>query len=347
MNKSTKFLACLSTALLLGGGGVGTYYGMRYYRLNNDHDKYVQEATLRDEEAKKKQEELENKILIEGSKIAPIKAELERLENENANLTAEKERLNSVNESLKMLVKDASSYSNLVFSYNEADKTATVRGADAGITNLEIPSLVKNNNEIFTVTSIEDEAFTMLDIQTLVIPDSVTSIGMAAFGSGKFNSVSLPKNITEIPVSCFGGCTALKSITLPEDVTSIGENAFNYCTSLTSITLPEGLTTIGDYAFSDCSGLTSLTLPSSVTSVGASAFYRSGLTSITIPASVTEIGESGLCDLTNVIFEDPNGWKVINMVGEETNLEASALSEENISQTLEKYKFCSWAKTEA
>ncbi len=69
--------------------------------------------------------------------------------------------------------------------------------------------------------------------QNSVIPNSVTSIGNAAFLD----------------------CTSLKSITIPNSVTSIGDESFTYCSSLTSITIPNSVTSIGSFAFSGCSSL--------------------------------------------------------------------------------------------
>lgn len=200
MNKSTKILAGLSTALILGGAGTATYFGVTKNNLQKDHDKYVQEATLRDEEAKKKQEELENKILIEGSKIAPIKAELERLETENANLTAEVEKLETENESLNAEiealrnsqgggtggeentdnVQDASTYTTLEFTYNEVEKTASVRGNDDSITSVEIPAKVKYNNDIYSVTEVGNFS-RYINLKSVTLPEGITTICSYAF----------------------------------------------------------------------------------------------------------------------------------------------------------------------
>ena len=158
-----------------------------------------------------------------------------------------------------------------------------------------------------------------------IIPNSVTSIGYAAFsGCIGLTSVSIPNSVTSIGRSAFSGCSGLASITITNSVTSIGQFAFNGCSGLTSITIPRSVTSIGERIFEYCSGLTSIKvesgnqfydsrndcnaiietssntliagckstiIPISVTSVGNHSFRsRSTLTSIAIPNSVTSIG---------------------------------------------------------
>ena len=100
------------------------------------------------------------------------------------------------------------------------------------------------------VKVIYREAFKNLNITSVVIPDSITSIGDYAFYE----------------------CRSLTSVTIPDSVTSIGEGAFSYCTSLTSVTIPDSVTSIDYYAFQHCTSLTSVTIPDSVTSIGSGAF---------------------------------------------------------------------------
>ena len=165
-------------------------------------------------------------------------------------------------------------------------------------------------------------------LTSIIIPDSVTSIGGDAFSNctniSKVNytgniagwcaltelvsitmqietkliiegkeitgELVIPEGVTSIGKSAFCGCSKLTSITIPDSVTIIGEEAFAYCTGLTSITIPNSVTSIEAWAFSGCKGLTSIIIPDSVTSIGESAFYGcKGLTSITIPNSVTSI----------------------------------------------------------
>ena len=74
-------------------------------------------------------------------------------------------------------------------------------------------------------------------VTDLVIPDSVTSIGYAAFAwCGSLISITIPDSVTSIGDCAFWGCDSLTSVTIPDSVTNIGGSAFSNCTSLTSIT---------------------------------------------------------------------------------------------------------------
>ena len=69
-----------------------------------------------------------------------------------------------------------------------------------------------------------------------VIPDSVTSIGSAAFGDcSNLTSVVICDSITSIGTSVFNGCTGLAAIIIPNSVTFIGFRAFEDCTSLKDV----------------------------------------------------------------------------------------------------------------
>ena len=108
---------------------------------------------------------------------------------------------------------------------------------------------------------------------SVIIPNSVTSIGSFAFASCKgLTSVTIPNSVTVIDEWAFGGCTGLTSVTIPNSVTSIGADAFHGCTALTSVTIPDSVTRIEFGVFRGCTGLTSVTIPYSVTSIGFGAF---------------------------------------------------------------------------
>ena len=110
-------------------------------------------------------------------------------------------------------------------------------------------------------------------VTSLVIPNSVTSIGNYAFSRcWNFTSVTIPNSVTSIGAWAFSSCSGLTSVTIPSSVTLIGNGAFSYCEGLTSVNIPNSVTSIGKEAFIECWQLTSVTIPNSVISIGDWAF---------------------------------------------------------------------------
>ena len=112
------------------------------------------------------------------------------------------------------------------------------------------------------------------NITSVVIPDSVTSIGSYAFYyCTSLTSVVIPDSVTSIGNYAFESCYNLTSVVIPDSVTSIGSEAFEYCRSLTSVEIPDSVTSIGNRAFSWCTSLTSVTLDNGcAASIDESAF---------------------------------------------------------------------------
>ena len=136
---------------------------------------------------------------------------------------------------------------------------------------------------------------------SFIIPNSVTSIGSAAFSDcSSLTNVTIGNNVTSIGSSAFEDCSSLTNVTIGNNVTSIGPYAFYYCTKLTNITIPNSVTSIGYSAFSDCSSLTSIEIPDSVTSIGRGAFsYCSNLISVTFKDTSTWYTTSSYDNWTN------------------------------------------------
>ena len=112
------------------------------------------------------------------------------------------------------------------------------------------PNFVYEDDILFNKDKSRIISFRNQNIESYVIPSSVTSIGKGAFT----------------------GCYSLSEIVIPSSVTSIGDGAFSFCRSLSEIVIPSSVTSIGDWAFSNCDSLSEMVIPSSVTSIGDGAF---------------------------------------------------------------------------
>jgi hypothetical protein len=182
---------------------------------------------------------------------------------------------------------------------------------------------------------IENKAYQMLELTSLEIPDSVTSIGNDAFWRNQLRgSVIIRNKVTSIGQYAFWK-NQLESVIIPDSVTSIGDYAFSN-NQLTRVIMPDrfntnehrtrifgenynirniffnkhleisqGTTIIGDGAYKKLQ-LTSVKIPDSVISIGNGAFFRNEITNVKIPDSVTSIGDNAFThnQLTDVTIPD-------------------------------------------
>lgn len=156
----------------------------------------------------------------------------------------------------------------------------------------------------------------------LVIPNSVTMIGSAAFYNTGFNgTLTMSNAVTGIGAYAFCNAQFTGALTIPSTITYIGENAFNNnrftilnynipnydeeitssydgpfsgMNSLTTLNIGNNVEVIPNNIFGQMTALTGeLIIPNSVTYIGNSAFAGDGFNgSLVIPNSVTYIGES-------------------------------------------------------
>jgi len=88
-----------------------------------------------------------------------------------------------------------------------------------------------------TLTTIASAAFQNIPLTSIVIPDSVVTLGNYQFWVDySLTSVVLPANLNTLQQYTFGQATALNSVTLPIGLASIEANAFAVNTALTSYT---------------------------------------------------------------------------------------------------------------
>ena len=176
------------------------------------------------------------------------------------------------------------------------------------------PNFVYEDDILFNKDKSRIISFRNQNIESYVIPSSVTSIGDSAFSCCRsLSEIVIPSSVTSIGDGAFYGCNSLSEIVIPSSVTSIGDSAFSSCNSLSEIVIPSSVTSIGDSAFSYCFSLSEIVIPSSVSSIGDSAFSRcDSLSEIVIPSSVASIGKGAFY---NCKFPDNLKQELISRFG--------------------------------
>ena len=126
----------------------------------------------------------------------------------------------------------------LTYTLDTNNNTAFVSGNTIGNIPIDVvvPSTITDNNIVYSVTSIGDNAFlSCTSLISVTIRNSVTSIGNNAFKS----------------------CSSLDSVTIPNSVTSIGNLAFDTCTNLINVVISDQSTiTVNTNSFTDVSSNT-------------------------------------------------------------------------------------------
>ena len=194
------------------------------------------------------------------------------------------------------------------------------------------------------VVSIPDQLCYATYCDTIILPESVDSIGYQAFGSNnklkyvkmpsslshigqgvfyhceQLSSIRIPEGVHVIPQNAFMSCQALTDVVLPSTLDTIQSSAFSQCLSLPHITLPSGIKFIDDYAFGGCSALQDINLPEGLKSVGKSVFRNcTSLKSITLPEGVTSISE--------YMFANCSALREVNIPNSVRTIEARAFQD--------------------
>ena len=167
-----------------------------------------------------------------------------------------------------------------------------------------VPDTVKQDGTAYAVTSLGEGAFMQSKLTSMQLPkQTLRVIGPYAFlESEGLTTIDIPETVTTIGTAAFAAYD-LTHMHIPASVTKMGRGGVGECPALESITVAEGNThfAVFDGVLMDkaqtrlicypakMAGKT-YTVPATVTSIDERAFrYLTNLTSVTIPASVTEI----------------------------------------------------------
>ena len=189
-------------------------------------------------------------------------------------------------------------------------------------------------------TCIAAEAFAGSAITSVVLPRTLTTIGLRVFkGCNDLTSITvdtensnfcdqngilfskdmttlyafpaakadefyvIPTTVTSLADYAFAGCKTLSYVAFHEGLTAISESAFMDCSALTTVFIPNGCTSIAENAFANCTALEDLTI-TPVTSIAGGAFAGcTGMKQILcLNTTLPTVGEDAFKDVPHSAF---------------------------------------------
>ena len=147
-----------------------------------------------------------------------------------------------------------------------------------------IPAKVEYEKEEYNVTAIEHVYYSE-GLTSVVIPESVTSIGDFAFDGTGLTNVTIPASVNHIGEGAFSGCSKLTEIKVAETSTYFsskdgvlfdhaGETLLQYPAGKEGVyIIPYGVEKIVSNAFAGAAKLTGVTLPYTIAELEDHIFY--------------------------------------------------------------------------
>lgn len=114
-----------------------------------------------------------------------------------------------------------------------------------------IPELVSINGETLPITEIGNCAFCHCELDNVIIPNTIVSIGLEAFLQNE----------------------GIRELYIPNSVKTIKRSAFRYCSSLSKVHLSEKLELIDEYVLGDTK-ITTIDIPALVNTIIVNAFAQ-------------------------------------------------------------------------
>ena len=197
-----------------------------------------------------------------------------------------------------------------LFTYaDNGNGTCTITGYNGGAGGVGVPAEIDG----LTVTAIGNYAFHMGKMDTLILPDTIETIGRGAFSyCENLTSLHIPASVEKISGEAFRAYCGLTQITVDENnqyykaidgvlfdnfmgtlihypsgkmdetyvvpagIWAIEYSAFSQNMYVENILLPESILRINNYAFEGCSALKEINLPNNLMHIGEEVFVGCG-----------------------------------------------------------------------
>lgn len=209
---------------------------------------------------------------------------------------------------------------------------AVVRGLNSYVADVVIPDTIEG----FTVTEVAAEAFRETQIKTIILPDSITKIGIRAFYKcQQLTSINIPDGVKYIESDIFYGASAVEYIEIGSGLQNLQKIPYcvgcanyvngqyqrdylyrtvikeinvsddnKYFTSLDGVLYNKDMTNL--LAVPGNTDITELIIPDTVTEISSyGVYFCQNIKKIVIPESVVSIGENCFsgCSMSQIVFE--------------------------------------------
>ncbi len=152
------------------------------------------------------------------------------------------------------------------------------------------------------VECIADHAFyNNYYLEKVVLPENLKRIEESAFELCNLSDIEIPDTVTSIGNAAFKGCDEMQTAYIPDSVTDFGTDVFADCYEISSVRLPDGMSEIPAGTFTNCTKIKSFTVPKGIEKIDSS-MLPPNITELLIPSSFTEVDESVYSFCTSLKF---------------------------------------------
>ena len=225
-------------------------------------------------------------------------------------------------------------YQYLVLS--QEDKTIRLNSIYNVSANITIPSTIDG----YTVTTIGNGGTGIVSnlygpatVQSITIPDTVTTVNAYAFNNmTNLSNVSIPSSVNEIYSDSFYNSGILNNNS--SDILYVGNWIIKANTGISSASIKSGTVGIAARAFKSCKGISSITLPASVKTICTRAFDScTGLGSVTIQGDLEYVGDGAFYGCTSLKTAD---LSKVTVIADNLFASCTSLSNVTVSSALKK-----------